>query len=92
MDSRKHTTGELRVEESVGSPRSYALMGPLSDLRVVAVAYGPEGAARLKLAWNCHDDLLIALDGIISEVGHKFPKSAAFAAGYAALAKARVES
>ena len=97
----EHTKGELRAEGIylTKDGRTFARMhtgpGPSYSAGVEEKA----NAARLALCWNCHDDLVAALDQLLHETveagfataeDYGWPKSIADAR--AALAKARGEA
>ena len=68
----EHTYGEARAILGSGLVRTqYGSMGlPLADCENYTKSKGEEeaNAKRIALTWNCHDDLLEALEFVVKEL------------------------
>ena len=68
MNTSKHTPGLLQV----ASEATACILGPSkTGLRIIAIAEEPnqtENARRLVHCWNCHDDLLEALQDCLESL------------------------
>lgn len=68
MSETKHTKGTLTARTVADLDFSHDLCVGQEPVACVYRVDGEANAARIVLTWNCHDDLLAALRGILAEL------------------------